>query len=122
MTNGWYRPICYRQLGLCPRHLSPHLEPSWPHLARHPRRLAPYRQRPSLSPRCCERSSAAPQMPFSPLLVSTCPTFVDCPRCLCFRSTSSGTFLNRIHVNEGKPAQKSTHSFDPVSHPWSPSR
>src|SRR5579863_4388585 len=120
MTDVWYLPICDRRLGFYHQHLSPrrqslepcrqhfapcrrHLQLACPHFARHPRRLVPSRRHPLLSSRHCERSSTAPQMPSEPLLVSTCPTFVDCPRCPCFRSTSSGTFLNRLPVNQGKP-------------------
>ena len=45
--------------------------------------------------RHCVWPSATPHLPSVPLLVLTCPTSADCPRCLCFLPTSWNTFLHR---------------------------
>src|SRR5258708_349278 len=124
---------CLRQrLAPCLRHVEPccqHLAHRHEHLACHRGHLVPaprlpslYRRRPSPSHRRCVSSSAAPQMPSVLLLASICPISPGYPRCLCFPSTSSSTFLNSLSVKNVKLVAKSTHSIAHASLPLSRSQ
>src|SRR6266852_6355801 len=125
MTNCWPGLICHRHLGPCFRHLANRhghpvrrhdrlahrhgrLEHHHEHPARHREHLVPapphpslYRRHPSPSHQHCASSSTVLPLPSVPLVLSICPTCPGFPRCLCFPSTSSKTFLNSCQEGRG---------------------